>query len=130
MKSRGGICRDSPLREMSGRGVTGWCRLIVLSSLDVRREASTMCGEGDSLEGVPPLSDKERVLVKGDRAARVLDMASAPAWASSPVLTSSMMADSSNWLPTSPCGRCILSVPQPRQRGADRGEELGGRIAG
>lgn len=61
------------------RGVTGvGVSRMVLSSFEVRLDASTMCGEGDSLEGVPPPSDMDLFFVKGDRP-WILAVASAPA---------------------------------------------------
>lgn len=64
------------------RGVTGGCRRSrLLSSLEVRREASTMCGLGESFDGVPVLSDSERVLnVIGDRSWAAVDAASPLSW--------------------------------------------------
>jgi len=72
-ESLGGIWSASPRRLKSGRrGVTGReadkaDSPSELSSLAVRREASAMCGEGESFPGVPPPSDMERGLDKGDR---------------------------------------------------------------
>lgn len=67
MNCRGGICNERPLKSEC-RGVEGGCAsLIWVSSLDVLRDASTMSGDGDSLDGVPPPSDNDRVLfARGD----------------------------------------------------------------
>lgn len=91
VNSLGGICSARPLGGKSiRRGVMGAERsLTSLSSFEVRRDASRICGEGDSLRaGVPPLSDSDRVLdlVNGDLANN--------SW-SSPSLESSAMAHSS-----------------------------------
>lgn len=92
MNSRGGICIEKPRFDSAGRrGVTGWGVGMLVSSFEVRREAS-MCGEGDKREGVPPPSDMDLVFVKGDRPwVRAMSTAAC----SSGALTSSMMADSS-----------------------------------
>jgi hypothetical protein len=104
-----GICSDRPLRGNSARwGVTGVetddeDALRLLSSLDVRLAASIMCGDGDrSLDGVPPPSDMDRVLDKGDR--RVFLVATAaPAGASSSAFSSiaAAMSSSKDRLPSS-----------------------------
>lgn len=87
MNSRGGSAKPREPKSRR-RGVTGVRSSgRVLSSLEVLRDASMMCGEGDSLTGVPPPSDMDRFFVKGDRP-WVLEMESAPA-------CSSMTAESS-----------------------------------
>jgi hypothetical protein len=82
-----GMCSARPRREKPVRwGVTGLDTEAdvedsrrLLSSLDVRRDASIICGDGErSLEGVPPPSDMDRAL-DGDRVVAIL-----VAWESPP----------------------------------------------
>ena len=69
--SLGGICSERP-REWKSmrRGVTGSGGTrsdSELSSLAVRRAASRISGDGESLRpGVPPPSDRDRVLDMGE----------------------------------------------------------------
>jgi hypothetical protein len=69
VKSRRGICRERPLLlgKSVRRGVIGVVTsLRLMSSLEVRRDVSVMRGEGESLTGVPPLSDMDLLLAMGD----------------------------------------------------------------
>jgi hypothetical protein len=69
---------------------------MLLSSLEVRREASVIRGLDDS--GVPVLSDSERVL------AAIGDIS----WAPAPGRSSSMTTASPKAMPLSPRGRSIV----------------------
>jgi hypothetical protein len=94
--SLAGICKDKPRKGkllLARMGVEGQSRSrsrIELSSFDCRREASTMCGDGDSF-GVPPPSDKDRVLDSGDLKMPLSDVFCSPA-PTSPSLRSSSTA--------------------------------------
>lgn len=68
---------------------------IELSSLEWRRDASKMCGDGDSLPGVPPPSESERVLVMGDFMCRSMPAASGPSTSPLTASISSVTAMSS-----------------------------------
>ncbi len=69
--SRWGTCSERPLLKPARMGVEGSAKesrslsRMAISSFD-RRDVLTMCGEGERF-GVPPPSDKDRVLGTGDR---------------------------------------------------------------
>lgn len=67
VNGRGGIWSDHPSTWVC-RGVAGGCAsLTSISSFDILREVSVIRGDEDSLDGVPPPSESDRVLfVRGD----------------------------------------------------------------
>jgi hypothetical protein len=68
IRSRAGICRDSPRTGKAGRrGVIG-LSLIALSSFDVRFSGSLNFGDGDRVGGAP--SESERALEEDLEAVR------------------------------------------------------------
>lgn len=79
MNWRGGICSER-LFISERRGVVGGCAsFILMSSLDVLRDASMIWGDGESFEGVPPPSDMDRVLLARGDLSVTIEWASAPA---------------------------------------------------
>lgn len=105
----GGICRERPRIGNPARcGVVGGTTatgagvgagamkepesLIELSSLEALLAASMMCGEGESFWGVPPPSDKERVVFPRGVLSMSLPLGIAGSYTSSPT---SMTATSS-----------------------------------
>lgn len=69
-----------------------------------------MCGLGESFDGVPVLSDSERVLnVIGDRSWAAVDAASPLSWLR-PWLSSSMITASLKGMPARPLGLSMMAA--------------------